>query len=277
MIDGRRCGKMIFRNVRACEAPRKGLESVLNDLIKLSGRTVAEEMDLVSRNVEERERGERTGNEPFGDVGVSMPPNVGLGEGTLAGALAAGLTGALGLGPAGAAVGGMLGGQPGVQGPIAPQVGTREFANTVAAGDFAGAIADMQSHGLGVGMGDFATQGELAGGSFTDPGHPAGGSSGGRGAAAGPYGGGRGGGGRGGGGGGGGDFSGVGTGPGGDMGAGMLHGGGMISEGEKPGYAQDVNKTLQEGEYVMNRAAVEAFGKPIFDALNKAAKRKSSA
>lgn len=57
-------------------------------------------------------------------------------------------------------------------------------------------------------------------------------------------------------------------------GVGQLHGGGPVSESEKPGQAQDVNKTLQEGEYVMSRDAVKAFGTEIFNALNKAAKKR---
>jgi hypothetical protein len=69
------------------------------------------------------------------------------------------------------------------------------------------------------------------------------------------------------------DMSGVGTGAGEDMGAGMLHSGGKISEGEKAGTAQDVNKTLQEGEFVMSRAAVQAFGDKLFEVLNEAGKR----
>lgn len=274
----------------------QSLSGILKDLLRLSGRNAPEEtaarMDMLSRDLEEQERGERTGNEPFGDIGVSMAPDIGLEEGTLAGAIAAGLAGVPGLGVFGP-VAGTLQGQPGVQGPIAPEVGSREFADTVSAGKFGSAIADMMSHGLNVAptrRGLFGWGGRGGGSGMTAAGYaglpgPAG--------TFGPTGftpgspfsnispskgggfyGGRDGGGSGMGGGG--DFSGVGTGPGEDMGAGMLHGGGMVSESEKPGQAQDVTKTLQEGEYVMSRSAVEAFGKPIFDALNKYAKRKSA-
>jgi hypothetical protein len=64
---------------------------------------------------------------------------------------------------------------------------------------------------------------------------------------------------------------------GGEGGTADYHQGGKISEKEKPGTAQDVDKTLQEGEFVMSRAAVQAFGDKLFEVLNNAAKKGAKA
>lgn len=61
--------------------------------------------------------------------------------------------------------------------------------------------------------------------------------------------------------------------PGGAAGAGM-HMGGPVSENEVPGQmAADVPKTLQEGEFVISRPAVQVFGPEFFEQLNQIAMR----
>lgn len=151
----------------------------------------------------------------------------------------------------------------GVIGPERPIVGTDLFAKMVAAGRQADVANQIQSEPfLSSPMDPFSGPGGEPGGfgpvglSEADELNEFGGGGGGMG--------------------GGDDMSGVGTGPGEDMGGGMVHGGGLISEAERPGTAQDVNKTLQEGEFVVRREAVQALGPAFLRRLNRAGTKRLS-
>lgn len=137
-------------------------------------------------------------------------------------------------------------------GPVNPQVGTAAFDAVVAAGRAA------RDRNAGAHDGSTNTGGGTGGAS-----HPGGRGDPGIGPQHGVGGGGRGGG-RGG------------PSPGGpDPHGGGFHGGGPVSESLVPGrQGADVGATLQEGEHVMNREAVEMAGHMMFDFFNWAARQK---